>query len=181
MEFTPTNRKTCSSAFTLPELLVSVALGVILLAAAVTFYGFSMTSFASMTNYSDLTNQSRNASDMISRDVRSATSIASASTNQLVLHVPDGTNVTYTYDVAGGTLTRVKGGDSRTLLKGITSLNFSLYQRQTNPYAAYEVFPTGNAANAKLVGFKWSATRRVVGSLNDSDALEAAIVQMRNE
>src|SRR5256885_17163976 len=104
MEFKITNHNRQSSAFTLPEMLISVLLGTVLLLGAMTFYGFSLSSFASMTNYADLNNQSRNASDLISRDIRSATSVASATTNQLVLHTADGTNITYTYNLPEGTL-----------------------------------------------------------------------------
>jgi YD repeat-containing protein len=181
MEFKTTNLKSQSSAFTLPELIISVLLGTLLLLAVMSFYGFSLTSFASMTNYADLNNQSRNTSDLVSRDIRASTSVASATAYQLVLHAPDGTNISYTYDAAGGSLTRVKGRDSRTVLKGITSLTFSLYQRPTNSYAAYEQFPAGTASNAKLVAFQWTCSRRVAGPINDSETLEAAMVQMRNE
>ena len=162
-------------------MIVSVLLGMLLLLAVMSFYGFSLSSFASMTNYADLNNQSRNASDLLSRDIRMATSVASATANQLVLHAPDGTNVSYTYNAAGGSLTRTKGGDSQTVLKGISTLSFTLYQRPTNTYAAYEQFPLSKAGTAKLVAFKWTCSRRVAGPVNDSETLETAMVQMRNE
>lgn len=175
-----TNLNPRRAAFTLPELLVSVALGVLLLLGVVSFYGFSVTSFVSMADYSEFNNQSRNASDLMTRDIRSATSVSSVATNQLVLNAFDGTNVTYTYNAAGGTLTRLKGGDSRTLLKGLSTLSFSLYQRP-NSTAAYEQFPSATAASAKLVAFKWSCSRRVAGALNDSQSLDMAMVELRNQ
>src|SRR2546423_14112302 len=76
-------------AFTLPELLVSVALGTMLLAGAVTFYGFSASSFLSMTNCVELTREGRLASDLISRDIRTSTSVSTGTTNQLVLNALD--------------------------------------------------------------------------------------------
>ena len=170
-----------ASAFTLAELLVSVALGTLLMLGAANFYSFSLTSFASMTNYADLNNQSRNASDRISRDIRTATSVASAGTNQLVLNALDGVNVTYTHNVAAGTLTRLKGGDSRVLLKGIASLTFSLYQRPSNPSAPYEQFPSATPATAKLVAFQWSCARTVAGPQNNSESIEMAMVELRNQ
>ena len=69
MEFKPTNRR-AGQAFTMPELIVSVALLTLLLLGGSSFYIFSLRSFASMTNYSELNSQGRMASDMISRDVR---------------------------------------------------------------------------------------------------------------
>src|SRR5213080_13424 len=131
MAFKPTNPNPKRSGFTFPELIISIALGTLLLLGGSSFYLFSISSFASMTNYAELNNQSRNASDLISRDIRSAISIAGYTTNQLVLSAFDGTNVTYDFSAAAGTLTRTKAGDARTLLKGITSFTFSLYQRPT--------------------------------------------------
>jgi prepilin-type N-terminal cleavage/methylation domain-containing protein len=179
MVFKPTNLN--RSAFTLPELMISVALGLMLLLGAVTFYGFSTSSFVSMTNYTELNSQSRFASDLISRDIRTATSVSSATTNKLVLNAFDGINVTYTCDLSAGTLLRAKGSDSRTLLKGLTSFSFALYQRPTNNSAAFEQFPPATPATAKLVAFKWSCFRRVAGPQNDSQNVEMAMVELRNQ
>src|SRR5215471_15745463 len=140
MEFKLSNPRPRRSAFTLPEVIVAVALGVLLLLGVMSFYLFSLTSFASMANYADLNAQSRAASDWITRDLRTATSVASLTTNQLVLNEFDGTNVTLNFDALAGTLTRVKGNYTRTLLKDVNSLSFSLYQRPTNSSAAYEQF-----------------------------------------
>jgi Tfp pilus assembly protein PilW len=181
MEFKPTNPKARSVAFTMPELIVSVALLTLLLLGGSSFYIFSLTSFASMTNYAELNSQGRMASDMISRDVRAALSVASATSNQLVLTAFDGTNVTYNFDSSAGTLTRSKAGDSRTLLKGITTFTFSLYQRPTNSAAVYEQFPAATAAKAKLVGFQWNCSRKVSGPQNDSETTQMAIVELRNQ
>lgn len=183
MEFLITNPESARTrAFTLPELIISVLLGTVLLIGLMTFYGFSLSSFSSMTNYADLNNQSRNASDMLSRDIRAATSVSGATSKSLVLHAPDGTNVSYFYDqTAPGTLTRYKGNDARTVLKGISSLTFALYQRPTNSLVKYEQFPASTASTAKLISFQWTCSRRVAGPVNDSETLETAMVQMRNE
>ena len=52
MVFKPTNPDSRHSAFTLPELLISAALGVLLLLGAITFYGFSASSFVSSVDAS---------------------------------------------------------------------------------------------------------------------------------
>ena len=98
-----------------------------------------------------------------------------------VLNALDGVNVTYTHNVAAGTLTRLKGGDSRMLLKGIASLTFSLYQRPSNPSAPYEQFPSATPATAKLVAFQWSCARTVAGPQNNSESIEMAMVELRNQ
>src|SRR5206468_9689476 len=97
MAFKLTNRRKSQAGFTLVELLVGIALGTLVLVAVGSFYLFSLTSFATMANYSELNSKNRMASDTISRDIRSASSVATATANQLVLHFAN-TDVTYTYD-----------------------------------------------------------------------------------
>jgi Tfp pilus assembly protein PilW len=188
MEFKPTNRNPLKprlqaksrSAFTMIELLVSLSVGMLLLTAGMSLYLFSLTSMTSMSNYAELNNQSRNASDFISRDVRCSTSVASASTNQLVLSAPDGTNVTYAFDASGGTLIRTKGGDGRKLLKGVSSLTFSLYQRPVSN-ATYNTFPTATAPTAKMVSFQWTCSRVVKGSQLNTESIYSGIINLRNQ
>ncbi len=183
MEFKRSNRRSARAAFTLPEMLVSTFIGVILLLFAASFYLFSMRSFTALANYSDLNIKSRYASDLITRDLRAARSVASLSTNQLVLNQVGGaTNVTYTYDPARGTLTRADGSRVEVLLTQITSNSFAFafYGRPTN--SVYESFPTNAPNGAKLVGCHWSCTRPVMaGSPGNSETVEMALVNLRNQ
>src|SRR6476619_2457218 len=121
MEFKISNHNRARQAFTLVEMMVAVAVGCLLLAALATLYVFSMKSFGAMANYSDLNQKSRYASDIISRDIRSALKVVSASSTQLVLNEPDDTtgNTTYIYDDVAGTLSRTKNGETKVLLSGV--------------------------------------------------------------
>jgi Tfp pilus assembly protein PilW len=162
------------------ELLVSAAVGSLFLASIMVFHVFSLNSFASMNNYADLNNQSRNASDLISQDIRSATSVTSATNNQLVLSAADGTNITYAFDIDAGKLTRIKGLDGRTLLKGVNSLTFSLYQRPATN-AAYNTFPTATAPTAKMVSIQWTCSRTLRGSSQNTETIYTGIINLRNQ
>jgi prepilin-type N-terminal cleavage/methylation domain-containing protein len=181
MEFKLTNHKRDSHGFTLVEMMVGVSIGCLLLAALATLYVFSMRSFAAMANYSELNQSSRYASDIISRDIRSCAKVISQTPNQLVLDEPGGPT-TFIYDASAGTLTRSQAGQTRLLLSGIDPLSFSwtLYER---PFvgAKYEEFPPATISSAKLIGFQWSCSRRLMGAQNNSESLEAAIVEMRNQ
>jgi len=171
-----------SRAFTLVEMMVGIAIGCLLLAAVATLYVFSMKSFGAMANYSEMNERSRYASDLISRDIRSCTAVDPATTpTKLVLVGPDGVSTTtYMYDANKLTLNRIQGADSKILLSGVDSVNFKLYERP-NIGASYEDFPEATATSAKLVGFQWSCSRRLVGSVNNSESLEAAKVEIRNK
>jgi type II secretory pathway pseudopilin PulG len=179
MVFKPTNRKTRAAGFTLVELIVGTALGMLVLLAVGSFYLFSLTSFGSMANYTDLNSKNRMAADTISRDIRSAASVTSVTANQLVLHFAK-TDVTYTYDPSLGTLTRLQFGQPRILLNGVDSLTFTLYQRPLNG-AGYEDFPPATPVTAKLVSFEWNCSQRVYRSVRTSFSHQAAIVELRNE
>jgi hypothetical protein len=169
-------------------MMVGVAIGCLLLAALATLYVFSMRSFAAMANYSDLNQKSRYASDIVTRDIRSAWSVVSATptpgaATQIVLNEDDtaANNITYIYDDVLCTLSRIKNGQTNVLLSGVDSMSFKLCQR---PFvgATYEQFTTAaTPAYAKLVAFQWSCSRRLVGSLNNSESLEAAMVELRNQ
>ncbi len=180
MVFKLTSRKTGSGGFTLPELMVTVVIGCVVLFSTGAFFLFNLRAFAAMSNYAALNSTSRNASDIISRDIRCASSVVSAATNQLVLNLTGG-QVSYLYNRTAGTLTRIQGSSRETLLTAISSLRFSLYQRPlTN--STFDNFPaTTNVANAKLVAFQWSCALATPESKSDSQSVQMALVDLRNE
>lgn len=172
-------RQRRAAGFTLLEMMVGIALGSLLLLGVASMYLFSLRSFTSMSHYTELNARNRYASDMVTRDLRSATGVTSATSQQLVLRL-GGADLTYHYDEDAGTLTRSYLEQDEILLEGVNSLSFSLYQRPSNG-AAYEEFSVATASNAKLVGFQWECSRRVYGTQRDSQSLEAAIVKLRNK
>ncbi len=179
MVFKLTNRRKPRGGFTLVEVIVGIALGMLVLVAVGSIYLFSLTSFATMANYAELNAKNRMASDTISRDIRSASSVASVTPYQLALHFAK-TDVTYTYDPDLATLTRLQFGQPRTLLKNVDYLGFYLYQRPlTN--SAYEQFQNATPATTKMVAFEWSCSQRVYLSVKSSSSHQAAIVELRNE
>jgi len=167
------------SGFTLIEMLVGVSLGLLILAGVGSVYIFSAKSFISMSNYSDLSGKNRHASDVVSRDIRAALNVASATTNQLVLHSRAG-DITYTFDPLAQTLSRAQIGQTQVLLQAVSYLNFQIYSRPTNG-ASYEEFPAAGATNAKLVAFRWSCSRRVFAAETNSHGVEAALIELRNQ
>jgi prepilin-type N-terminal cleavage/methylation domain-containing protein len=183
MEFKHSNHSRDRRGFTLVEMIVGVAIGCLLLAALATLYVFSMRSFAAMANYSDLNQKSRYASDIITRDIRSANNVVNATPTQLVLNEEDDTtgNTTYIWDDVLGTLSKIKNGQTNVLLTGVDSLSWKPLQR---PFGSpvYEQFPDAiPPSNAKLVSFQWSCSRRLVGAVNNSEGLEAAMVELRRQ
>lgn len=179
MDCKRTNRS-IRSGFTLIEMMVGVSLGLLILAGVGSVYIFSAKSFTSMSNYSDLSGKNRHASDIVSRDIRTALNVSSATSNQLVLHSRGG-DITYTFDALAQTLSRAQLGQTQVLLQAVSFLNFQLYARPTNG-ASYEQFPAATyATNAKLVAFTWSCSRRVFAAETNSHGVEAALIELRNQ
>jgi prepilin-type N-terminal cleavage/methylation domain-containing protein len=179
MVFKLTNSRKPRAGFTLVELIVGIALGTLVLVAVASIYLFSLTSYASLANYAELNAKDRMASDTISRDIRSASAVASVTASQLVLRFGKA-DVTYAYDPDLGTLTRWQFGESRVLLKNVDDLSFYLYQRPlTN--SAYEQFLAATPTTAKMVAFEWSCSQRVYLSVKSSSSHQAAIVELRNK
>jgi len=169
---------------TLVELLVAVALGGVVMTAVMTLAFFSARSFAAITNYVDLDNSSRNALDIMSREIRQADRLLSGDDHQLVFTHTDPVSgaaftISYIYNPDNRTLTRLRPGESRTvLLQECDFLKFSIFQR--NPVGGtYDQYPTANPATCKLVQLSWVCSRTILGKQANTESVQSAKVVMR--
>src|SRR5688572_29764779 len=129
------------SAFTLVELMVSAALGLVLLTAVATFSYFSSRSFVTMANYTDMNERSQFALDKMLKEIRQVRGLASYATNSLTFQEADGSSLEFTYDPTARELRRVKGVQTTTLLTECDALQFWIYQHtmKSNSFNCYEV------------------------------------------
>lgn len=133
-------------AFTLVEVMVASALGVIVLAGVMTAFLFLGRTGYAVQNYSDMESQARTAMETFALDVRMAYDVAwtvsSGEATAVTVTVEEGGNpakYTYTYNASAGTFSRQKVhpavGTSRTLLTGIKANNrvdfFTAYKIDT--------------------------------------------------
>ena len=89
--------------FTLVEMMIGLGLSSLILALSGSLWLFGSRSFVAMGNYTDLDAKSRNALDLMSRDIRQATRVTafqnSGTTKWLtVTNATLGTLITYTWD-----------------------------------------------------------------------------------
>jgi len=173
-------------AMSLPEVLISTGLGSLLLTEMLALSFFSAHSFASMTNYVDLDQFSRNALDRITSEIRQADRLIQYSTNSLLFQTRDpdtgATNtLQFTYDPAVQTLTRSLNGESKVFLTGCSSLQFSVYQR--NPVGGtYDQYPVADPSRpdlCKLVELSWTCSRKIQGQAINTESMQSAKVVMR--
>src|SRR4051812_4553677 len=152
--------------FTLPEILIAVGIsGVVLAAVAVTTIT-AFRNFAAMYNYTDLNLQSHLAMDLISRDVRGASSATPVSANVLkIANSVSGVTITFTYDPDDKTLvSEVSGQPEHTLLSHCDSWSYTFYQR--TPTTDYDNTSTTVSGLCKVISMKWQCSRTIMGKVS---------------
>jgi len=193
------DNKARRAGMTLVELLVAVGIsGLVFIAVAMMIF-FSGRSYAALANYVDLDNKSRNALDLMSREIRQVDAVTSSGTtnlpitNQVVTNrlVLSGTEpaggtytLTYDYNPTSQTLTRTKVGGSypgtSTLLTGCTYLNFGMYQRTPVP-DTFDSFGMTVSGTCKVVQLDWICSRKILNKTANTESIQSAKVVIRKK
>lgn len=171
------------SGMTLIEILVSSAIAAVLLAVVMTLTIFATRSVLAMTNYTELDQDSRNTLDVLSRDIRQASSLTSFSANRIVLAIrlPDTTWITnsYTYDQTKGTLDRTNRNGRTVLLEGCDQLKFNVSSKAPSPGFLFNS-ASNNLALAKLIDVSWKCSRKINAQKVNTESIQTAKIVMRN-
>ena len=180
----PGNFKRRCAGWTLVEMMVALLCGTIILASLTVVTAFASRSYFAIANYRDLDNNSRNALDVMSHDIRNMATVTSYTTNAITLAALDGDTVTFnwnpattaftrTYTPAGGTAT------ASTLLTNCNTLIFHVYsQVPTNSFT----FPdtSTNVFETRLIDVSWRCTRTILGAETNSESVQTAKIVIRN-
>jgi len=168
-----------SAGFTLMEVMVASALGVLALALVGSLSWFTSRSFAAVANYVDLDQASQFALDKMSREIRQAQQLTDFTATSLTFADVDHNPLSFIYDPETRTLVRVSGGQTNTLLQGCDFLQFSKYQHTpiSNTFDAYDpAFVT----NTKLIRVTWMCTRKILGAKVNTESVQSAKIALRN-
>jgi hypothetical protein len=180
------SRKTAlCRAYTLPEVLVSFALGAFILAAIISGSTFTLRSFVAMFNYTDMDSKSCTTLDWMSRDVRQATLVGYTNNSSAKALVFQGLNsagspitITYAWNPNTGEVTCSKTGQpDLTYLTGCENWDFSLFSRAPSPNYAFNTVT--NASDCKLVELTWTCTRSKLKPF-DTESIQTAQIVLRN-
>ena len=178
---------------TLVEVMVAVAISSILLTMAGSLWLFGSRSFAAMGNYTDLDARSRNALDLMSRDIREATGVTGfnnqTTTKSLTItNTAQNTGATYLWRASTQTLVCQKPGQpDQVYLTGCDNWSFELFQRVPQKGTNYVFFPATNKAGAtdlsvcKLINMSWKCSRTILGSKVNTESVQTAQVMLRNK
>lgn len=169
-------------AWTLVELLIVMFVSGILLAVVAALTVNTTRSIYAMSNYTQMDQASRQALDILTRDVRQARQLSTWSTTNI-----NGTavgasgadvNFSYNYSAVSGTVTRIWNGQRTTLLKNCDSLAFVVYQR--TPTNDFQFYPTTTPSEAKLVDVTWKCSRTILGAKVNTETIQTAKIVIRN-
>ena len=189
----PRQKPKPGGGFTLIEILMASGILSLLVVMLTTLGFFTARSFATMGNYMDLDDQSRNTVDLLSRDIRNASALT-AFTNTSTLksltftNATSGQATTIKYDPNARTLviSQTTGASTvvQTNLTQCNQWNFTLYDRvplitSTN----ISFYSATNASVCKVVNLNWSCSREIFGATEktNTEYIQTAQIVLRNQ
>ena len=182
-----------ANGFTLIEMLISVALGVVVIGVIAALTVVTSWHFAATYNYTFMDDKSRNALDKISKEIRNSTLLVNFSTNNpqylRFTNTLGADGATITYDGTADTLTLSKPNlPDQLLLTNCDTFSFKLFNRVPNLtngnftfYPSTDINGSVNATNTKVVNMTWRCTRTVLGSKLNTEIVQTAQVVLRNK
>jgi len=181
-----TNQKH-TSAFTMVEMMMSMAVSGIILAALVAFVTYGSRSFAAMENYVDLEQKSQYALDTMTRNIRETQALRTYETMQFngttitnALTFLDSDNQILTYRFVNKVLIQTKGEVHTMLLTNVDYLCFQIFQRNTIANT-YDQFPTAQSSLCKLISVSWICSRNILGSPVNTECVQTAKIVIRKQ
>ena len=162
---------------TLPEMMVAVAVGSLVLMVIAAVFMTSSRSFAAMGNYVSMDANSRNALDQMTQEIRQAGNLAEFNPTRLKFARLGQTNsfVVYNWDPMSRQLTGWNTGDATTniLLTECDQLTFSICN---SSFA-----PTTNILESKGVRVTWKCSRTILGNKTTTEEMQQGLIIMRNK
>lgn len=170
------------SGMTIAEILMAIGIGSLVLVALMSFSAFSGRSFAALANYTELEANSRKALDMLSRDLRRATTLTSFTSKRMAMVDGAGVSTVYEFNTTDKKLTRtVAGGTTEDLLTGVEWSQFRIFQR-TPVGGAYEQFDASSGVlTAKVVQIDWICARSILGTRQNTESVQSAKIVLRQK
>lgn len=171
-------KKRNRTGMTLVEMVVAVGIGMVVLAVTASLTLYTARSFAALGNYNDLDQASRNALDVMSRDIRQTRSLASYNTNDLTFLNQDGSTLRFVWNPNSKTLSKIQGGTTTVLLEQCDNLRFGTSQR--NPTNNFNFYPNSTLGTAKLIDVSWICSRQILQKKVNTESVQTAKIVIRN-
>lgn len=166
--------------FSLLEVLIATALFSLATLTIMAVYLYSSKSFAVLASYAELDQNNRTALDTMTKELRSAQTVVTNTTNSITFVNGSGQSVEYQFEPNTRELLRmVSGGGSQVLLQNCSLLNFSFGQRAVSN-RTFDSYPPTSGTSIKEVNLSWKAQKQVPGLENTvSEDIQTAKVVIR--
>jgi prepilin-type N-terminal cleavage/methylation domain-containing protein len=162
---------------TLPEMMVSVGVGSLVLMIMAVVFTSSARSFAALGHYVSMDRNSRAALDRMSREIRQAGDLIEFSPTRLKFVSYEQTNsfLVYNWDATSRELTEWKTGQATTnvLLNECDDLAFKM--------SRVSLAPTTVVAEGKAIKVNWKCSRTILGKKSTSEDMGQALIIIRNK
>jgi len=171
-----------TAGFTLPEMMIGMTIGSMLLAGVLTTYIYLMKGFQAVANYREIHAGGRKAVDIFAKDVRAVSAITTFNSGSLTVSIPtnftsSGTvlgtkTVTYVYRNSALYRTDSSTGNTDMLATNIYSLTWMLYDHIGSN--------TTLTSTAKGISIDVKLRKFVISQIQSEDYLSARL-DMRNK
>ena len=165
------------SGWTLVELMIAMALGLIVMGSVLATAIYVSKSFVIIGNYHDLDKDSRRTLDLLSRDIRSISNVMLFTSNEIKMVDVAGNQVDYKWDGSNG-FVRTCNGAAQVMLKNCDYLSMSNYQR--NAAGNFAFVPASSLNQTKLIDLRWHCWRSILGSHLTTESVQTAKIVVRN-
>lgn len=188
----PSWNKRRNYGMSLVEVMVASGVAALALMVVGTLAMFGLRSFVAMGNYTDLDARSRNALDLMSRDLRQAAAVGYTTNDYsktlLLTNTLGNRFLRYTWDADNRTLTAERSGQPESLYLGeCDEWNVAFYQSTPAPNQPLAFLPATNAAGGldlarcKLISLAWKCSRPLPGGQGKTETVQATEVVLRNQ
>ena len=167
--------KKSTAAGTLVDYIMSLALGTLLISAVCAFSFHSSRSFATFFNMVDADQANSRTINQMVRDLRMVNVVTNFSSTSVAMLDLNNNVLRYSYDSTAGTLKRVSGTRTNTMLRNLARFSFEFGQRNfTN--GTFDFVPTTNTWECKAITAKWVSTRSLFGAKTEDMPQELTVV-----
>jgi hypothetical protein len=172
-------------AWTLPEMMIAVVAGAMILASVGSVYVFMRKTLDATANYEELDRQSRNALDRMTRDIRQCGHLTNYDAQNLYFTNLDGSLLQYTWNTNDQTLTYTNAftQEGGLLLTNCVSWLATEFIRIPSNGTTMTFFPlttNDTPQSTKVVVLDWICRKTNYTTLTDSESVQTAKIVLRN-
>lgn len=176
----PNKSRRHESGLSLLEIMIATMIATIALAALGSMAVFTARSFVATGNYADLDRASRNALDVITRDIRESRAVVPTGNTKLTITTWDNSALVLEYKPSTAQFTRTHNGTTTVLLKQCDYLSFSNYTRVPGANWSWYPVSAGSLSTTKLVDVSWKCSRKILGKKVNTESVQTAKIVIRN-